>query len=270
MLRAALERDRAKLEAERHAMQVFNKEPDELITVNAGGTIFRVRRSTLCQVEGSVLAAMFSGRWDQSLTYDEEGAVFVDSSPAVFEAVLSHFRALGLDPRAEAPQVTPSLRAELAAFREFMMLDAPAGEPKDYIVVEVHRAYQVDEAGHFAGVATAEQAQRILRPEAEASAHGHGHGRLMADSSEVLLRFPVPCVATGARLQCWSGLMGGDPVEWAVSHLGAVLGRCNFATNTTPETFTLTFDEQHRLGREDTLTLTLDYTGVSFRDLSFF
>lgn len=38
-------------------------------------------RSTLCKVEGSLLADVFSGRWEGRLVYDKNGAVFMDFDP---------------------------------------------------------------------------------------------------------------------------------------------------------------------------------------------
>lgn len=56
-----------------------------------------------CQVEGSVLSAMFSGRWEQSLDHDSQGHIFLDLDPYCFERIITYLRsrsrdmALGLD-----------------------------------------------------------------------------------------------------------------------------------------------------------------------------
>jgi len=42
-----------------------------------------VKRSLLCQLEGSMLAAMFSGRYDDNLDYDKDGNVFIDYPASV-------------------------------------------------------------------------------------------------------------------------------------------------------------------------------------------
>ena len=73
-------RQRAKLLDEReqelaHAKAAFetNKaQPNletssDVLTLNVGGTCMSVRRRTLTTVDGSMLAARFSGRWDDSL-----------------------------------------------------------------------------------------------------------------------------------------------------------------------------------------------------------
>ena len=45
-------------------MQAFVARDDDIITLDVGGKKFKTRRSTLCQVEGSLFATMCSGRWE--------------------------------------------------------------------------------------------------------------------------------------------------------------------------------------------------------------
>ena len=66
--------------------------PDDIITLDVGGTQLRVLRSTLCYVEGSMLASMFSGRWDDNMVKDGEGAFFIDQPYEHFKALLDFFR----------------------------------------------------------------------------------------------------------------------------------------------------------------------------------
>jgi hypothetical protein len=54
---------------------------------------FTTKRSTLCQVEGSLLASMFSGRWEDSLERDQDGAIFFDFNPQHFVVILDYLRA---------------------------------------------------------------------------------------------------------------------------------------------------------------------------------
>ena len=52
----------------------------DVIQLNVGGsTNIAVLRRTLTQFEDSMLAAKFSGRWDDSLEKDRDGNIFVDS-----------------------------------------------------------------------------------------------------------------------------------------------------------------------------------------------
>ena len=66
---------------------------DDVIELNVGGEIMATTRSTLCQVEGSLLASMFSGRWEDKLSKDKQGNYFLDFDPAFFKPILSYLRA---------------------------------------------------------------------------------------------------------------------------------------------------------------------------------
>lgn len=122
--KARLEEERSAWEQERTAMDALLKTGDEVVRVNAGGTIFQARRSTLCQVPGSMLSYMFSGRWDQGLLFDDTGAVFVEASPEVFQAVLSHLRSRLITeaPIRAVPHLSEVFQEELHAFLLFVGL----------------------------------------------------------------------------------------------------------------------------------------------------
>ena len=49
-------------------------------------------RSTLCQVEDSLLASMFSGRWEDSMSRDKEGRIFLNFDPKYYSLILGHLR----------------------------------------------------------------------------------------------------------------------------------------------------------------------------------
>ncbi len=77
-----IEEERAKMmaevqayKAEKERMEAFVVSDDDIIDLNVGGQKLTTTRSTLCQVEGSLLASMFSGRWEDSLKRDKDGAV---------------------------------------------------------------------------------------------------------------------------------------------------------------------------------------------------
>ena len=65
----------------------------DFIQLNVGGQKFSTTRSTLCQVEGSLLAAMFSGRWEDPVERDQDGVVFLDFNPEYFSWILDYLRA---------------------------------------------------------------------------------------------------------------------------------------------------------------------------------
>ena len=95
-----IEEERAKLKAEVEAykaelqrMNAVQVNDDDLIDLNVGGQRLTTTRSTLCQVEGSLLASMFSGRWEDRLKRDKDGAVFFDFNPQYFILILDYLRA---------------------------------------------------------------------------------------------------------------------------------------------------------------------------------
>lgn len=65
---------------------------DRILSLNVGGTRLDVLRRTLTAVEGSMLAARFSGRWDDSLERDAGGRFFLDQSPDLFGRLVDALR----------------------------------------------------------------------------------------------------------------------------------------------------------------------------------
>mmetsp|Transcript_12077 Transcript_12077/g.18622 ORF Transcript_12077/g.18622 Transcript_12077/m.18622 type:complete len:746 (+) Transcript_12077:170-2407(+) len=72
-----------------------NTNDDDWIDINAGGVPFRVRRSTLTQLKGTRLEALFSGRWDNyKVLRDSHGRIFLDVSPTCFQSILDYLSEL--------------------------------------------------------------------------------------------------------------------------------------------------------------------------------
>ena len=90
--RQELQREREALEKEKTIMNSLEEGSVDLVELNIGGELVTVRRSTLCLVEGSLLATMFSGRWEESLVRDSSGRVFLDFDPKQFLVALNHLR----------------------------------------------------------------------------------------------------------------------------------------------------------------------------------
>ena len=63
---------------------------DDLVEINAGGKTLAVSRSTLTQFKGTMLEALFSGRWDKLLTRDSAGRIFLDANPVCFQAIVDY------------------------------------------------------------------------------------------------------------------------------------------------------------------------------------
>ncbi len=94
-----VEEERAKMtqeieayKAEKLRMKAVEVSDDDIINLNVGGTKMTTKRSTLCQVEGSLFSSMFSGRWETSLARDEDGRIFFDFNPQYFVLILDYLR----------------------------------------------------------------------------------------------------------------------------------------------------------------------------------
>ena len=86
-----VERERTNLKAEVEALNA-EKQRMEAIEVSVGGQKFSTTRATLCQVERSLLATMFNGRWEDSVKRDKDGVVFFDFNPEHFGWILDYLR----------------------------------------------------------------------------------------------------------------------------------------------------------------------------------
>ncbi|KAK1747167.1 hypothetical protein QTG54_002511 [Skeletonema marinoi] len=66
---------------------------NDILQLNVGGrTNIAVLRNLLTQFEGSMLAAKFSGRWDDSMEKDRDGNIFVDQDPENFMLLVNYLR----------------------------------------------------------------------------------------------------------------------------------------------------------------------------------
>lgn len=78
--------------------------PGDILQLNVGGfTGLCCLRSTLTVMEGSILSAMFSGRWDKRLPRDTEGRIFVDEDPYIFQMLIGYLKSLEVLPKASIP-----------------------------------------------------------------------------------------------------------------------------------------------------------------------
>ena len=110
------ELERAEEEFNNEAAKAYGAtKPDDVLTLNIGGTRLQVLRSTLCYVEGSLLASMFSGRWDDNLVKDDQGAFFLDHPYEHFKALIDFFRSCKL---ATASGPKPTIEAVSALARD--------------------------------------------------------------------------------------------------------------------------------------------------------
>jgi len=81
--------------------------PNDLIGLTfQGEKKVLMKRSVLCQVEGSKLAAMFSGHYEDNLELDKDGNVYFNYPPAVMMPLMDWLTVLqDLAPDAELPTI---------------------------------------------------------------------------------------------------------------------------------------------------------------------
>ena len=97
---------------------------DDLIRLNVGGRMLAAKRSTLCQIKDSKLAAMFSNAanaTDSDLDRDKDNNFFLDLNPKYFSMILNYLRAKSIPQRkftAQFPKLRPE---EVKPFSELAM-----------------------------------------------------------------------------------------------------------------------------------------------------
>jgi hypothetical protein len=90
--REDFEREKKEFEDEKKRMQSITRE-DDIISLNVGGEKMSCKRSTLCQIQNSLLSSMFNGRWEDKLERDAKGNIFLDWNPYFFRKILNYLRA---------------------------------------------------------------------------------------------------------------------------------------------------------------------------------
>ena len=108
-VRAELDQREQELERREEALQkavdgvalekqmMAGRTPGDVLALNCGGTKIQVLRKTLTQYDKSMLAARFSGRWDDSIEKDAEGAFFIDQPPELMIPLINFLRARAIE-----------------------------------------------------------------------------------------------------------------------------------------------------------------------------
>ncbi|CAB4022801.1 SH3KBP1-binding 1, partial [Paramuricea clavata] len=142
--RAKMKAEVEQYNAEKKRMKPFEVSDDDIILLNVGGQKFTSTRSTLCQVEGSLLATMFSGRWEDGLKRDEDGAVFLDVNPQYFSYILDYLRTKKIaspENSAELPKVPRDQVKNFKTLVEYLGLSdeiaVPVEETVEIVPTEV-------------------------------------------------------------------------------------------------------------------------------------
>jgi len=85
-----------------------NVSQDDIVEIMAGGKLITARRSTLTQLKGTRLEALFCGRWDKELQRDGNGRIFLDINSVCFQAIVDYLNELtisSLDDLPDPPNV---------------------------------------------------------------------------------------------------------------------------------------------------------------------
>lgn len=81
----------------------------DVIQLNVGGTLMATLRKTLTYIEDSMLAAQFSGRWDNSIEKDKDGIFFIDQPIDIFLPMIDFIRSTQSQTPSMHPPESPSL-----------------------------------------------------------------------------------------------------------------------------------------------------------------
>jgi hypothetical protein len=65
---------------------------DPLVLLNIGGTHMTTRQSTLTRIPNTVLALAFTSPWSEVITRDDDGRLFFDCDPILFQYLLNQLR----------------------------------------------------------------------------------------------------------------------------------------------------------------------------------
>ncbi len=83
------------MEAHESKKRKVGKQENDIVKLNVGGQLYTTTISTLCSVSDSMLAAMFSGKYD--LKEDENGCYFIDRDPTLFRCIFISLYALFIE-----------------------------------------------------------------------------------------------------------------------------------------------------------------------------
>lgn len=103
--KAKIDKEWARLDNLSDRMRQFFPDTLEIVNINCSGTAFTLPRSTLCSLQDSKLAVMFSDPFINNIPKDPEGKFYVDFNPECFSIVVDYLRNRRLRPDAPVPTV---------------------------------------------------------------------------------------------------------------------------------------------------------------------
>ena len=225
-----IEGERAKMKAELDAynaekqrMKAVEVSDNDIIHLNVGGHKLTTKRSTLCQVEGSLLASMFSGRWEDSLERDQDGAIFFDFNPQYFLVILDYLRAKKIA-TPENPAPLPKVAEDQA--KRFNILLEYFGLSDEIVLAEKVASEKFSQ--HSSNVVTLQEGGTV-------AVHGPkgGHSYILGENiyQQGIVRFRLKVESLKKNNWMFVGIVKGDVVppnndsyEWPDSY-GWALGQ---------------------------------------------
>jgi len=87
----SFKKERDEFDAQMAELAKSNKLNEKIIELNMGGKSYITLRSTLCKPKGSLLAALFSGKYDPGVK-DKDGKYFFDRPSQPFGLILDALR----------------------------------------------------------------------------------------------------------------------------------------------------------------------------------
>lgn len=175
-----LDESKARLEAEKESMLHYAKLSDT-VKLNIGGQAFvETRRTTLCQCPDSLLCSLVSGRWENQISYDGEGRIFIDFSPDAFLPLLRFMREIQL---AAPDEPVDSPMVPVCAHGEFDHMSRFFGVEK-FICSKTARTLESDSARKgLAVVVNGNRVSNTCTPNANSSIHTkHGFTSVLQDA----------------------------------------------------------------------------------------
>ena len=109
-------------------MNAVEVNDDDIIHLNVGGQRLSTKRATLCRVQVSLLASMFSGRWEGAHKLDNDGPVFLDYNPEFFVPVLNYLRAMEYATPGNPPSFPQLREDQIKDFQRFIHYLGLSGE----------------------------------------------------------------------------------------------------------------------------------------------
>ena len=225
-----IEGERAKMKAkldaynaEKQRMKAVEVSDNDIIHLNVGGHKLTTKRSTLCQVEGSLLASMFSGRWEDSLERDQDGAIFFDFNPQYFLVILDYLRAKKIA-TPENPAPLPKVAEDQA--KNFNNLLEYLGLRNEIVPAEKVPSEKFNQ--HSSNVVTLQEGGSV-------AVHGpsRGHSYVLGENvyQQGIARFKLKLESFQTKTWMLVGVVKADvvppnnnPYEWPGSY-GWALGR---------------------------------------------